>query len=42
MLKQKHEITFELKKPIHYISTLNGFALWKAKFNDKYGPNRWK
>lgn len=42
MLKQKHEITFELKKAIHYMSILNGFALQKAKFNDKFGLISWK
>lgn len=42
MLKQKHEIRFELQKPIHCISTLNGFALRKARFSDKFGPHTWK
>lgn len=38
MLKQKHEIRFELQKPIHCVSILNGFAIRKAKLNDKFGP----
>lgn len=40
MLKQKHEITFELHKLIHCISKLNAYsALRKARFSDKLGPH---
>lgn len=39
MLKQKHEIRFELQKPIPCACTLNGFALRKARFSDKFGPH---
>lgn len=39
MLKQKHEIRFELQKPVHCISTLNDFALRKARFGDNFGPH---
>lgn len=42
MLKQKHEIRFELQKPIHCICTLNGFALRKDRFNEKFGPHTLK
>lgn len=39
MLKQRHEIRFELQKPIHCISTLNDLVLRNARFNDKFGPH---
>lgn len=38
MLKHKHTIRFELQKPVYCVSTLNYFALRKARFIGRFGP----